>query len=106
MNLFTGDATLEVIGTGASQTGKGEWCVGPAMARELVESDWRYWGDLRLDVAGARIHSRGAVAWLATEATVGEQWRFHQMQFAFPTTRFPDLRQTQETGDVKPLLDD
>lgn len=171
MNLFAEEATLEVIGTGATLTGQGEWCMGPEMARELVESDWQHWGDLRLDVAGARVHTHGDVAWLATEGTVAEtippeqayedyltyvrrlvseevdaaatlfeilrggtstiseanrgstyvwplrftavlvkepdgQWRFRQMQFSFPTTRFPDVRQTEETGDMKPMLDD
>jgi len=156
MALFVDDAQLEVIGTNALTTGQGEWCLGPLAARELVESDWSGWGDLCLDVAGARIHVRGDVAWLATEATVTQEytqactyeeemrylrdllddqapprqrltelvrngldvlleagdasgrwvwplrftavlvrnagrWRFHQMHFSFPTTRFPDV---------------
>jgi hypothetical protein len=156
MALFVDDAELEVIGTSASASGQGEWCLGPLAARELVESDWSGWGDLSLDVAGARIYVRGDVAWLATEATVTQEfgqtetyeeeieylrdlldreapprqrltelvrngldvlleaeearaswvwplrftavlvrdagcWRFHQMHFSFPTTRFPDV---------------
>lgn len=157
MKLFVPDDDLEVIGTNASDTGVGEWCLGPAAVRALVEGDWQGWGDLRLDVEGAKIHSLGDVAWLATSATVsmrletqsqyqqyleylpelaqvpgrtpearvlrillgcartvfelhqGEdfiwplrftavlvlregRWRFHQMQFSFPTTTYPDER--------------
>ena len=156
MALFADDAELEVIGTNALASGQGEWCLGPLAARELVKSDWSGWGDLALDVAGARIYVRGDVAWLATEATVTQEyartetyeeeieylrdlldreapprhkltelvrngmdvlleaeearaswvwplrftavlvrdagrWRFHQMHFSFPTTRFPDV---------------
>jgi hypothetical protein len=157
MDLFVSDDVLEVIGTGAESRGDDEWCMGSGATRRLVESDWRYWGDLRLDIAGARIHVHGDAAWLATEGTVTEQiepranydeyvafareildqdrtsemkllelvrtgahalfesaqgdtyiwplrftavlvrragsWRFHQMQFSYPTTRFPDVRQ-------------
>ncbi|MHB9032648.1 MAG: Cif family virulence factor [Anaerolineae bacterium] len=158
MALFSADAGLEIIGTGASEPGEGEWCLGPAMVRELVQSDWLGWGDLRLDLERARIHCRGEAAWLATAGTVrqhfdadkayrgylasaaewaqgerppeerllrillggadtlyelrrGEEfvwplrfsavltreadgWVFRQMQFAFPTTRWPQERIT------------
>lgn len=161
MSLFVADEALEVIGTGAESRGDEEWCLGTAATRGLIESDWRHWGDLRLDVAGAHIHLAGDVAWLATQATVTEQiepsanfdeyvgfareilegdstpemkllelvrtgthalfesaqgdayiwplrftavlvrtggsWRFHQMQFSYPTTRFPDVRRTDSS---------
>lgn len=156
--LFAADDEVEIIGTGATDpAGDDEWCLGRAAVRRLIENDWQGWGDLRLDVAGARIHVRGDAAWLSTGATVhmtlppdevyqnfidylpglikkeglsaldkvreivrgssntlfeglrgaeytwplrftavlvkeGGEWRFHQMQFSFPTTRFPDER--------------
>ncbi|MCP4540758.1 MAG: hypothetical protein GY832_26770 [Chloroflexi bacterium] len=156
MELFVQSDDLEIVGTGAVGVGTGEWCMGIQATRELVESDWEYWGDVVYDVLGARIHVRGNVAWLATTGTVtdvilnqerytgymdyvqsvveedddakekmldilllgnevlagilkGEtctwpfrftavavrdegQWRFHQMQFSFPTTRAPDVQ--------------
>ena len=157
MQLFADDAGLEVIGTNGLRPGESEWYVDKAGARGLVKGDWEGWGDVRLDVAGAHVHVRGEVAWLATAATVsmdigaednyrsylqrikevvdqeelsaeiklldilrggsntlyelrrGEHfmwplrftallvrqaagWRFQQMQFSFPTTRFPDER--------------
>jgi hypothetical protein len=157
MHLFAPDEDLEVIGSGAIHPGQEEWCQGPEMAREMIESDWRYWGDVRLNIEGAHIHTQGEVAWLATSGTVtmkldpgeayqdyidymieiakrdnlnpqekvleimrgstntlyeqsrGEtfvwplrftavlvfrdaNWLFQQMQFSFPTTRYPDER--------------
>lgn len=155
--LFADDLAVEVIGTGGLELGDEEWPIGKEAALELVKNDWEGWGDLRLDVAGARIHSLGEAAWLATSGTVNMQlkqnevyanylselqaiiadterearsrllevlrgssntlyegekgnqyvwpirftavlvrregvWLFHQMQFSFATTRFPDVR--------------
>lgn len=155
MTLFADDA--EVIGTNGLRPGDGEWYVDKAGTRGLVQGDWEGWGDLRLDVAGAHIETRGDVGWLTAHGTVsmtieaaenyesylqyikavidqtgpsaeeklldilrggsntlyelwrGEQfvwplrfsavlvrqsdgWLFQQMQFSFPTTRFPDER--------------
>lgn len=160
--LFIPEDELEVIGTGAIEPGGDEWCLGTDAACHLVENDWEGWGDVTLDVADARIHVLGDVAWLATTGVVsmdldpletykdnldylkqvaddetlephmrlleivrgatntlfeaqrgklyawpvrftavlvrrpGEKgvarWLFHQVQFSFPTTRFPDVR--------------
>jgi hypothetical protein len=155
--LFSSDQDVEVIGTGAIEPGDDEWCLGPEATSVLVKNDWEGWGDLALDVADARIHVHGDVAWLATTGTVtmelepeetsrdyldyisqivenddlaprsrlleilrgsantlfeaergknyvwpirftavlvrsNTQWLFHQMQFSFATTRFPDVR--------------
>jgi hypothetical protein len=166
--LFISEDDLEVIGTGAIEPGDDEWCLGLDAACDLVENDWEGWGDLVLDVADARIHVLGEVAWLATTGTVtmdldpketvrdylsylqqvaddesvdpqarmmeilrgasntlfeaergkqyvwplrftsvlvrrpaagngsappnGDRWLFHQIQFSFATTRFPDVR--------------
>lgn len=160
--LFVPEDELEVIGTGAIDPGDDEWCLGSDAAVGLVQNDWEGWGDLALDVADARIHVEGSVAWLATTGTVtmdlaptetyrdylsymrevaddeavdprarlleilrggantffeaerGEmyiwplrftavlvrrqgdngqpRWLFHQVQFSFPTTRYPDVR--------------
>jgi hypothetical protein len=70
MELFSNTDSLEVIGTGGVHPGEGEWCLGPQAVRNLVASDWDHWGDVRLDVEGARIALRENVAWLATTGTV------------------------------------
>jgi len=68
LELFTGD--IECIGTNGVKPGVDEWYLTRDTARELVNGDWEYWGDLRLDVASASIHTRGEVGWIATTATV------------------------------------
>lgn len=64
------DDDLEVIGTNGSQPGKEEWHLGKASAREIFLGDWQSWGDLRLDVPGARIRINGKTAWLSAAGTV------------------------------------
>ena len=72
MRLFVTNIHLEVIGTSAVTRTTDEWCVGQAAVRALIEADWRDWGDLVLDVAGAAIQIRGDVAWLATTGTLSQ----------------------------------
>jgi len=71
MELFTLDA--EVIGTNGVQPGTDEWYTSREAARELVEGDWRYWGDLRLDLETASIRARGEVGWIAATAVVTQR---------------------------------
>ncbi len=70
IELFVDSDELEVIGTNAVDLSGEEWCRGREAVRELVGGDWEHWGDVRFDVEGARIHTRGKVAWLATTGTV------------------------------------
>jgi hypothetical protein len=68
MELFTSDA--EVIGTNGVKPGTDEWYMNRETARELVQGDWESWGDLRLDMDSASIHTLGEAGWIATTATV------------------------------------
>jgi len=61
---------VEVIGTNAAFAGEGEWCLDLEAVRNLVRSDWEIWGDLELDIDGARIHVLGDVAWVSAWGTV------------------------------------
>jgi hypothetical protein len=64
------DDDLETIGTNGVQAGTDEWHLGKTAARELFVGDWESWGDVRLDVAGARIRVNRETAWLSASATV------------------------------------
>jgi hypothetical protein len=66
--FFAADA--EVIGTNGITPGVEEWYTDRAGAAKLVRGDWASWGDVALDVEGARISALGDVAWLATTGTV------------------------------------
>lgn len=70
MQLFVQNDSIEMIGIGASKRAAHEWFEGPSRVREIIESDWEYWGDVRLDVEGAKITLHGDVAWLSTTGTI------------------------------------
>jgi hypothetical protein len=68
MTLFADD--VELIGTNGIKPGVEEWYIDRAGAEKLVRGDWTSWGDVALDVEGARINALGDVAWLAAAGTV------------------------------------
>jgi len=70
MDLFTPNA--EVIGTNGVKPGTAEWYTSRDSARQLVEGDWNWWGDLRLDVDSASIQVHDNVGWIAASATVSK----------------------------------
>lgn len=76
MTLFAPDDDIEMIGIGAAKRGATEWFEGHTRIREIVESDWRYWGDVRFDVEGAKITVHGETAWLSTTGTVTQTQAF------------------------------
>jgi hypothetical protein len=76
MALFDHDAGIELIGIGASRRGGPEWFEGYEAVREIIESDWRYWGQVHIDVAGAKITVLPRVAWLSTTGTLEQTETF------------------------------
>jgi hypothetical protein len=76
MHLFIQNDTIEMIGIGASKRAANEWFEGLIHIREFVESDWKYWGDVRLDVDGAKITINRDTAWLSTTGTVTQTQAF------------------------------
>ena len=77
--------------------------IGHEQATELLESDWRSWGDCRFLMENAQISASGDVAWFSTLGTVRMDganvvlplrlsgvlveedgvWKFQQLQFQF-----------------------
>ncbi len=55
MGLFIEGDDTELIGIGAYARNQNEWFHGTARIREIVQSDWTYWGDVRLEVGDAKI---------------------------------------------------
>jgi hypothetical protein len=66
MQLFLTTDDIELIGVGAKERNGFEWFQGTAAIKEIVEGDWTYWGDVQLDVKGAKITVYGDTAWLTT----------------------------------------
>jgi hypothetical protein len=76
MQLFVQSEAIEMIGIGASKRHASEWYEGISRVREFIGDDWRYWGDVRLDVEGAKISIHDDVAWLSTTGTVTQTRAF------------------------------
>jgi hypothetical protein len=72
MDLFFPGDDVELIGIGASTRGGYEWFQGLEQIREIIESDWTYWGDVVIDVDGAKITVRGDVAWISTSGSLAQ----------------------------------
>ncbi len=76
MQLFVQDESIEMIGIGASKRAENEWFEGLERVRYIIEGDWKYWGDVKFDVEGAKITVRGEAAWLSTTGTVTQTKAF------------------------------
>jgi hypothetical protein len=72
MDLFFPSDDVELIGIGASTRGGYEWFQGLEQIREIIESDWTYWGDVVIDVEDAKITVQGDVAWLSTSGSLAQ----------------------------------
>lgn len=77
MDLFIPGGEAELIGIGASARNENEWFQGTERIREIIESDWTYWGDVTLDVEGARITVKGDAAWLSTTGSILQTDHIH-----------------------------
>lgn len=102
MELFV--ANSEVIGTNGVRPGVDEWYMDRASARELVEGDWKGWGDVRLDLDSMSIHSRGDVGWVAASATVtqiiGDENYASYLEFVKKYIVRPDLSAEQKLLNI------
>lgn len=76
MELLAAGADTELIGIGASVRGGNEWFEGSGPIREIIQSDWEYWGDVRIDVEAAKITIQGDVAWLSTSGELVQMQTF------------------------------
>lgn len=70
MELFLSSDEIELIGIGASARKEFEWFQGVDQVREIIESDWKYWGDVRIDADQAKITVRDKVAWLSMTGAI------------------------------------
>ena len=106
MELFAPDPEIELIGIGASARNAHEWFVGPQRIREIVESDWRFWGDVRLDVEGAQINVQSDVAWLsATGAVVQTDHIQDDQVFGFFLQQMQELLQDDQASSAARMME-
>ncbi len=70
MDLFAADENIEFIATGGAGPGRGTWRTGRAAVRDLIRSDWEYWGVVHVEAETAHIEVRSEVAWVSATGTV------------------------------------
>lgn len=71
-NLFVDEDVL-VIGTSAITPNSPEWCANFEKIVTIIEDDWKYWGDLTLDIKNAVISLHQGVAFIALTGVVFEK---------------------------------
>jgi hypothetical protein len=104
MDLFALGGIPELIGIGASVRGGNEWFEGPDAIREIIESDWTYWGDVLIDVEYARISALGDVAWLSTTGTLA-QTDTHDQALPFYLQQMKELLEKDEWDADEQLVE-
>jgi len=104
MDLFVSSDDAELIGIGASTRGGNEWFQGSEKIREIIESDWTYWGDVRLDVEGARISTLGDTAWLSTSGGLVQTKTFDEA-LGFYIDQMKDLLEDDDADAYQRLMD-
>jgi len=65
MSLFSDDADAQMIGIGATVPGAYEWFTGKEEIKEIILSDWTYWGNVKFDIENIRLTVKGDVAWFS-----------------------------------------
>ncbi len=66
--LFNKDDVI-IIGTSI-----GEWCLDYDDSKELVQSDWEYWGDVSINADSAIVSDCGDCVWVTVEADIKYQF--------------------------------
>ena len=105
VSLFVQSDDIELIGIGAFERGGIEWFEGVNKVREIIQSDWEYWGDVEIDVAGAKITAKGDTAWLTVAGTLEQTDTFdkampqylEQMKDLLEGKRDPDEKLMEAT---------
>lgn len=70
------DQNIVILGT--SET---EWCLGYDEAKELLSSDWMYWGDAAFDCSEFKLSTNGEAAWFTTHGTVSYSFEDNDEKF-------------------------
>ncbi|MBN2794944.1 MAG: nuclear transport factor 2 family protein [Clostridia bacterium] len=74
MQLFTENQKAVYIGTDAE-----EFLQGPDALKEIIESDWEYWGDFKIDLDGAVIVEKNDFAYFTTQAYIFKKHNHESM---------------------------
>jgi len=93
MSLFAPDQMAEMIGIGVFERFQGQ-----EQIREMIESDWKYWGDVIFELDTVRIKIHGEVAWVTMRGAL-VQTTTHETAMPFYLQQMKDLLD-DETVDI------
>lgn len=105
--VFLLDEELVVIGTDAD-----ELCLGIEATRAIVDSDWKYWGNFKLNVEGAIISVKDDVAYFTTKAILDRivsneeilKWISGTAKYTFESEKTPKHKLRIVLCDILDLL--
>lgn len=63
--IFVNNEEMYAVGTAT-----GELFIGFDQVKDLIISDWKYWGDVNINWENARVHIKDNTAWFASTGTV------------------------------------
>ena len=104
MQLFAPQDDIEMLGIGASVRDGYEWFQGVNAIREIIESDWTHWGDIALDVAGAKITTRHDVAWLSTTGALTQTDTFEKA-LPFYLKQMQEMLESEDDESADKLME-
>jgi len=95
MKLFSDAADAQMIGIGATVPGAYEWFTGKSEIKEIIESDWTYWGAVHFDLENIRLSEKNGVAWFSLCAKL-EQLEPNEDSWAFYENQMKELFENKE----------
>jgi len=104
MELFYPGEEIELIGIGAFIRGGNEWFQGLSAVRDIIEGDWEYWGNVLLEVEGAKISVQGDVAWLSTTGSI-EQTDTHDKALKYYLEQMKELLDDEKVDQDTRLME-
>ncbi len=90
MTLFSDEKDSEMIGIGATKPGAYEWFTGKSEIREIILSDWKFWGAVNFNLDNIRIKEKNGVAWFSLCTTL-EQLEVNEDSWTFYEKQMKDL---------------
>ena len=97
MELFSDAPDAQMLGIGATEPGEYEWLTGKSEIKEIILSDWQYWGNVHFDIDNIRISEKSDVAWFSLCAAL-EQLEPNEDAWAFYVKQMKDLLDKKDSS--------
>lgn len=91
-------------------TGTGELYLGIEQVKSLIKDDWKYWGDVRIDLDNVYINNEKTVAWFTTTGSVKYTFENTQekydsyLNFIKNKTKEPEIKPKQKITFINWVL--